>query len=146
MLPIRRRHIRRPLFDPFELMQRDLGSMLGYWPELAPETADLTGDYPMDIREEDNKIIVEQEVPGFKSDEINVSVEGDTLSISAERHRPESKGTSHLHERCYTRVLRSVTLPSTVDESKVDAHLEGGVLRLGMPKAEQQRRRRIKVH
>jgi HSP20 family protein len=145
MFPVRRRDYRRLMPNPFELMQRDLGRVFGYWPELATETADLTGEYPMDMREEDNKIIVEQEVPGFKSEEIDVSVEGDVLHISAERRTPETKGTSHLRERCYTRVQRSVTLPSAVDESKVDARLEGGVLRLEMPKAKGQQRRRIQI-
>jgi HSP20 family protein len=144
MLPVRRRDL-RTTFDPFELMRRDLGRMFGYWPDLG-ETTELTAEYPMDVREEDNKVIVEQEVPGFKKEEINVGIDGDVLTISAERHTPESKGTSHLRERRYTRIERSVTLPCTVDESKVDARLEGGVLRLEMPKAERQARKRITVH
>lgn len=145
MLPVRRTEYRTPRYDPIELMRRDLGRVFGYWPDLAPETAELTGEYPMDMHEENDKIIVEQEVPGFKGDEIDVSVEGDVLSISAERQTPECKGTSHVRERCYSRVQRTVTLPSAVDESKVDASLEGGVLRLEMPKAEEQKRRRIRI-
>ena len=145
MLPVRRRDHRHLLLDPLELMRQDLGRMFGYWPELTTETAELTGEYPMDVREEDNKIIVEQEIPGFKNDEIDVRVDGDVLSITATRCTPENKGTSHLHERCFTRIQRSITLPSVVDESKVDAQLKDGVLRLEMPKAEGQQRRRIKV-
>ncbi len=145
MLPALRRDYRRLTPDPLDLMRREFGRMFGSWPDVGPEMAEMTGEYPMDIREEDNKIIVEQEVPGFKNDEIDVSIEGDVLTISAERCTPESKGKSHLHERCYTRVERSVTLPSAVDESEVDARLEGGVLRLEVPKVEGHERRRIEI-
>jgi HSP20 family protein len=133
------------MHDPFELMRRDFDRLFSYLPEPATETTELTGEYPMDMREEDNKIIVEQEMPGFKNDEIDVSVDGDVLTILAERHTPETKGTSHLRERRYTRVQRSVTLPSAVEDSKVDAKLEGGVLKLEMPKTEEHEHRKIKV-
>ena len=42
-----------------------------WWPEFGD---DLTGAYPVDIREEDNKIIVDAELPGFNRDEIEVSI------------------------------------------------------------------------
>jgi hypothetical protein len=106
MLPVRRRDYRRFATDPFELMRRELDRLFTYWPETV-ETGDLTGEYPLDMREEDNKIVVEQEVPGFKSDEIDASIEGDVLNISAERCTPECQHFSHsrtmLHPRATLR-------------------------------------------
>lgn len=66
-------------------------------------------------------------------------------TIAAERKSEEPKGTKHLSERRYTRVERSFTLPSDVDESQIDAKLEKGVLHLEMPKTEQAKRKRIEV-
>ncbi len=144
MLPVRRRSHPHAAYDPFEMMRRELSRMF-YTPEIAAEGSEVTGEYPMDIREEDGKIIVDQEMPGFRGEEIDVSVEGDVLQIAAERRMPETKGRSHLHERCYTRVQRTVTLPCAVDDSRVDARLESGILHLEMPRAEEQRRRRIQI-
>jgi HSP20 family protein len=144
MFPVLRRDYRRFGRDPFELMRRDLDRLFGYWPEMV-ETADITGEYPMDMREEDNKVIVDQELPGFRKNEIDVSIDRDVLSIVAERRPAEAKGTAHLRERRYTRVQRSVALPAGVDESKVDAKLQNGVLHLEMVKKEGAERRRIEV-
>jgi HSP20 family protein len=133
--------------DPFEIMRHNLGRMFGYWPEteLLPSDTAFTAEYPMDLREENGKIVVDMEAPGFKKDEIDVSVENGVLTVSAERKEEEPRGTSHLRERRYTRVERSVALPAAVDEEKVDATLRDGVLHLEMPQTEQQRRRRIAV-
>ena len=63
---------------------------------------------------------VEAELPGFKKDEIDITLENQTLTISAEREdansSEEKKGEHLLHERRYSRFLRSFTLPPTVDE------------------------------
>lgn len=104
-----------------------------------------TASYPVDIREEEDQIVVEAELPGFKKDEINVSMEQGVLTINAERKPEESKGEKHLTERRYTRVTRSFRLPIAVDENKVDAQLKEGVLTLTLPKREEVKPRRIEV-
>ena len=101
--------------------------------------------YPVDIREEDGHLIVDAEMPGFKSDEINISVTNDMLSIEAERSSEPPKGRPHLHERQFTRVQRSFRLPSAIDPESVEAKLEDGVLHIDMQETESQRTRRIEV-
>ncbi|NLF30444.1 MAG: Hsp20/alpha crystallin family protein [Planctomycetes bacterium] len=113
------------------------------WPEKTEE--ELTGVYPVDVREEEGTLIVDAEVPGFKRDEIEVSIENGMLHIVAERKPEEHKGTRHLTERRYTRVERAFTLPAEVDESKVQAKLDNGVLHLEMPEVEEKKARRIEV-
>lgn len=115
-----------------------------WWPEAAGEE-ELTAAYPVDIREEDGKVVVDAEMPGFNRDEIDVSIENDVLRIRAERKPEEPKGTSHLRERRYTRVERAFTLPTSVDETTVDAKLEGGVLHLELPESEESKPKRIEV-
>jgi HSP20 family protein len=115
-----------------------------WWEETLPE--ETTGSYPVDIHEEDGKLVVDAELPGFTRDDVQVNLEGDTLTITAERKTSEREhGTEHLHERRYTRVQRSFTLPAPVDESKVTAKLQDGVLHLELEETEQAKPRRIEV-
>lgn len=114
-----------------------------FWPEAEEE--ELTAAYPVDVREEDGNLIVDAEVPGFTKDEIDVSVDNGMLRIVAERQPEEHKGSKHRTERRYTRVERSFTLPAEVDESKVQAKLDKGVLHLEMPEMEERRAKRIEV-
>ena len=118
--------------------------MSPWWWE-TPAEEELTGAYPVDIREEDGKLVVDAEMPGFKRDEIDVSVENGVLRIQAERKPEETEGTEHLKERRYTRVERAFTLPAEVDDSDVDAKLQEGVLHLELPKSKESQPRRIEV-
>src|SRR5690606_7809254 len=95
--------------------------------------------------EEDDHITVEAELPGFKRDEISVTMEQGVLTIDAERKVEEKKGHPQLNERRWTRVTRSFRLGQAVDEGKVDAKLEDGVLTLTLPKREEVKPRRIEV-
>jgi len=104
-----------------------------------------TAAYPVDINEDENHIYVDAEVPGFTRDEISVTVEKGVLSIEAERQPTEPKGERHLSERRFTRIVRRFTLPDLVDENKVDAKLEDGVLHLTFNKREEAKPRRIEV-
>ena len=103
-----------------------------------------------DIREDADHFYVEAELPGYKKEEIDITLENQTLTIAAERkyeNKQEngSKGDLLLHERRYSRFLRSFTLPPTVDEGSVSAKLADGVLTLTINKREETKPRKIKV-
>jgi HSP20 family protein len=109
---------------------------------------ELTASYPVDIDEDDEHIYVEAELPGFKPEEVDVSMESGMLTIQAERRSEQTTGkerTKHLSERRYTRVQRSFSLPNTVDEESVDAKLEGGVLHITLNKRPESKRRKIQI-
>lgn len=114
-------------------------------PDTFPLEGDLTGAYPVDIREEEGELIVDAEMPGFKRDEIDVSIDHGVLTITADRTPAETKGTKHLTERSCTHVERSFSLPAAVDESKVQAKLDDGVLHLELPQTEESKPTRIEV-
>ncbi|NLW86807.1 MAG: Hsp20/alpha crystallin family protein [Planctomycetes bacterium] len=101
--------------------------------------------YPVDVREENGKLFVDAELPGFKREEIDIQIDQNMLRIIAERKAQEGKGKQHLRERRYTRVERSFTLPCPVDSAKVQAKLEDGVLHLEMQQTEESRPRRIEI-
>ena len=142
MLPVAVRR-QRSLSEPFSPLERALDRFLGGWPSEAE--ADLTGAYPVDIREEDGKLVVDAEMPGFKRDEIDVSIDNGVLTITGERKPAETQGAKHLTERRYTRVDRSFNLPVPVDSDNVDASLDEGVLHLELPQTEESKPRRIEV-
>ena len=143
MLPVRLQR-REATEEPFSLMRREFDRFFRrMWGDGWAD--EELAAYPVDIREDDDSVLVEAELPGFKRDEINVTLEQGVLRISAERKAEESKGTRHLTERRYTRIERAFTLPGAVDESHVEANLDNGVLSLRLPKTSEAKARRIEV-
>lgn len=102
-----------------------------------------------DVMETESEIEVHLEMPGMKSDEIDIDLENNILTISGEKRqdRTESdeKNTWHLSERRYGKFSRSFVLPRDVNADGISATFEDGVLRVVIPKSERARRRRIEV-
>ena len=144
--------------DPMELAQREFDSLLGRFlggRELGGNggAGNYLAPYAVDVREDGDHIYVEAELPGFKKDEIDITLENQTLTIAAERHETSGgnggegnkKGEHLLRERRYTRFLRSFTLPPTVDEQTVNAKLADGVLTVTLNKREETKPRKVTV-
>lgn len=106
------------------------------------------GVFPlMNVTEDKDNYYVRAELPGIKSDELDISVTGDTLSISGERKISEEKGDVKYHrrEREAGKFSRVVSLPSQVDTSKAEAKCVDGLLSIAMPKAETVKQKQITV-
>jgi HSP20 family protein len=104
--------------------------------------------YAVDVREDGDHIYVEADLPGFNKDEVDITLENSTLTISAERKaetKQEKAGEYLLNERRYQRFLRSFTLPPTVDDQSVQANLKDGVLTITLNKREETKPRKVKV-
>ena len=102
----------------------------------------------VEISETPEAISVQAEISGVNKEDINVSVEGRMLTISAEikQNREEKKEEKVLKsERYYGCVSRSLSLSSDVDESKAVAHYENGLLTLSLPKAVGESGNRIMI-
>jgi HSP20 family protein len=102
----------------------------------------------IDVTEDDKAYRVKAEMPGVDKDDIEVSVDGNQVTISAEVKRESKKeeGQTEIHtERYYGKVYRSFTLPGDFDDAKVDARYEGGVLTLSLPKKATGSTRKITV-
>jgi len=142
MYPTIRRH--SLWATPFNALRDEIDRVFN--DALPTEDSTVTGAYPVDIHEDENHVYVDAEMPGFKKDEIEVTLEKGVLTIAAERTvNDEQKGKSHLNERRYTRVARRFSLPNTVSEADVQARLEDGVLHLTLNKREEVKPRRIEV-
>lgn len=107
---------------------------------------DLTGRvWPrVDITEKEGKFLIRADLPGIKKEDIDVSVEGEVLTISGVKEqaeiREEEAEYSHL-ERTYGSFCRSFTLPDYVDKENVEATYSNGVLELSLNKVREPERR-----
>jgi HSP20 family protein len=143
-------------YDPVDSVQREFDTMLNRWfggRETNGGAGGYLAPYAVDVREDGDHIYVEAELPGFKKDEIDITLENQTLTIAAERRSVTKlggggdgkKGELLLHERRYSRFLRSFTLPPTVDEQTVNAKLNDGVLTITLNKREESKPKKITV-
>ena len=102
---------------------------------------------PTDVIENENEIVVKSEVPGCKAEDIEISVHGNTLTISGEsKQEEERKETGYYHrERVYGSFSREITLPSDVISDKVAAVCKEGILTVRLPKSEKAKSIKVKV-
>ncbi len=101
----------------------------------------------VDIREDENAIYLEADLPGLKPGDFKLSIENYKLTLSGERRfEDEERGENyHRVERSYGSFTRSFTLPTTVNIDDVKADFKDGVLRISMPKREEVKAREIQV-
>jgi len=101
----------------------------------------------MEIYEADDEILVEAELPGIEAGDLDVHVENNVLTIRGERKIEDdaSRGRPHRQEFFYGTFMRTIALPTTIDQEKVKAELKDGVLRIQLPKSEQTRARQIQI-
>ena len=92
-------------------------------------------------------VTVKAELPGMRPDDINVSVQGNTLSITGEKkEETEERKEGYYHsERRFGSFRRDLILPADVDSEKVDAAYKEGVLTITMPKTEAAKAKAVKV-
>lgn len=106
------------------------------------------GVFPLtNITEDEHNYYVRAELPGMASDEIDISVSGDSLSISGERKIPAEKEEARYHrrEREAGKFSRMISLPGQIDTGKVEAICLDGVLAITLPKAEAAKPKQITV-
>ena len=129
-------------FDPFREMDRMAGQLLGYAspPSRGPRWM------PMDLYRSGDHYVVNVDLPGVDPGSIDLDVDGNTLSIRAERTLRAEDGVQWLaQERPAGAYLRQLNLGEGLDLDGIHAHYENGVLSLTIPVAEQAKPRKIEV-
>ena len=141
-------------FREFSTMQDRMNRMNrlfreSYSPE-GPEEALTTTSFapPVDIYEDEHTITLKLEVPGIDEKDIDVRVEGNTLSVHGERkiEKEEKEENFRRVERQYGSFTRSFTLPSSVDPAQVSADYDKGVLKIRLAKKAEAKPKQIKVN
>jgi HSP20 family protein len=101
----------------------------------------------VDIIDRDDEVVVKAEVPGYKKEDIEISVSDASLTIKGETRteKKEEKGDYYRCEISRGAFSRTLALPAAVDESKAQAVMKDGVLELTLPKLEKSKRHTIAI-
>lgn len=139
--------------SPFKEMsnfQNRIDRMMNELLELKGQSPSSIMDFSpsSEITEEENQYLLKVDLPGVKKEDVKVEVSGDTMTIKAERktEKEEKSKKRFLSEISYGSYVRSFSLPQSIDEKKVDAKFENGVLQIAIPKTETSKSKQISVH
>jgi HSP20 family protein len=143
------------LFDDLRSAQDELvrqSRMPGHWAsgqfghQAGTGTAGQAWAPAVDIIERNDAYLVTAELPGFGTDEVEITFQDGLLTIHGERPAPGTAGEKvHRAERRYGAFRRSITLPSHVQADKIDASAQDGVLQILVPKTQEVHAKRIPV-
>jgi HSP20 family protein len=100
---------------------------------------------PVDAYVTENDIVIQASLPGVAPEAVTISVEGDSLTISAELPARLETETYSLTERAHGKFSRKLLLNVDVEPDKAEAHFDNGLLTLRLPKAETVKPKQIKV-
>jgi HSP20 family protein len=133
--------------DELERLRRQMDRLSDLWSgtTLAERAA---GVFPLINATEDREnYYIRAELPGIKAEELDISVTGNSLSLSGERKIPaeDEKVKYHRREREAGQFSRMITLPSQIDSTKVEARCADGILTVVLPKAESAKPKQISV-
>jgi HSP20 family protein len=109
------------------------------------DAGDLT--FPIDLSENEDKVTVKAVIPGVKSEDVDISVSENVLTIKGESRFEETTEKENYYRReiRYGSFSRSIPLPTRVDYEKADADFNDGVLTVSLPKAEEVKPKSIKI-
>jgi len=117
---------------------------------LAPESRLFNQMPAMDIKETENAYVMEMDLPGYDEKNIDVHVDGSSLTISSkqeeEKKNDEKQGTYVLRERKISTFTRSFKLPENADSEAVNASFKNGVLNLEIKKRAEAQKRIIQIN
>ena len=102
---------------------------------------------PVDVAEENDRLLVRVEVPGMNQSDLKVHFEDGLLTVSGEREF-ERKDTRNYHriERAYGSFTRTFSLPRSVDANKITASYKDGILEVEIPKLEEAKPKQIEIN
>ena len=104
---------------------------------------------PVDVRESQNELTLALEVPGVSPDQIELTIDNGILTVKGEKREERKEGDEgqyHMLERTYGTFTRSFQLPKSLDESKIEAKHEHGILTIRIPKAALPQPKKIAIN
>ncbi len=131
---------RRGFYDPQSEMNRMFEDMLGSMmrrPGSQQRAAQQLTEWApaIDVLIKDSDLVIRAELPGVKQEDVEITLHNNVLTISGERkaeQEEEERGGYYVRERRYGSFSRSLTLPEGLDESKIHARYENGVLEVSV--------------
>ena len=99
-----------------------------------------------DVKETENGYIVSAEIPGIPKEDLDISINGNMLTIKAEQRKEEGKEDSKEgYRREYRSFYQSFSLPTTVDTEKIEANCENGLLEIFLPKTPEAHPKKVQI-
>jgi len=138
-----------PSFDRWATLRSDIDTLLElpFWAGPSRQSQLFSGWTPaLDLYQNNDNIVAVVELPGMRKEEIEISLQDGTLTISGERKDETVKEGAARTERFTGKFRRSVTLPTQVDANKVNATYKDGVLTVTLPKAEEAKPKQIQIN
>jgi len=118
-----------------------------FFGDLSPTFESFTSFPAVTVSDKGNEVVVTAEVPGMDADDIEVTAEGNVLTLTGQKRDEKHDESENMYrvERSFGSFLRRVQLPTNVDSDHAQAQLHRGVLTLHLPKVAGERARTIKV-
>jgi HSP20 family protein len=135
-----------PFHHPLSLLEEIEELSRGMWNSWEPFTHAECILPSTDIYEEEGQFVLKTELPGIDKKDLEITLEGDRLTVKAEKKDETTRdATHHTRERYYGQYFRSMIIPYPVKEEEVSATIENGVLEIRLPRAEEIKPKRIEV-
>jgi HSP20 family protein len=149
MAPLAGRNLARMGDNPFVSLQRELNRAFDdMWSGL-PATGDTAAAAALrlDVKEDDKAYHVTTDLPGLAEKDVDVTFQDGILTIKGEKkvERDEKKDTWHIIERSSGSFARQLSLPANIDEDKISAKFEKGVLTVMLPKLPEAQSKAMKI-
>lgn len=136
----------RPGISPWQALQQLREQMDGI---IGSMFTGAPGEWspPVDLEERDNEVILTAELPGMRPEDIDIEIDGNTLTLRGEKKEEQKReeGERYFYERQYGSFVRRLTLPQSVDPDRTRARFENGILRITLPKKEGTRGKRVQI-
>jgi HSP20 family protein len=140
------RRFRTPsAWQELDRLQREMNRLFDNY---SGERRRVAPGYPaMNVWNGTDSAVITAELPGVDPDSVDISIVGETLTLSGERQPEEMPEGARYHrqERGYGRFTRAFQLPFLVDANNVEARFEKGVLQISLPRAEADKPKKITV-
>lgn len=129
-----------------EKSQADESDRRGFsWQNLTGQEGQLS----IDVFQTDEELIIQSAIAGVKPEDLDISIESDTISIKGSRNRPGqfSGKRNYFYQECYWGPFsRKIITPVEIDASRAKAVMKKGILTLRMPKIDREKKRKITVN
>lgn len=104
------------------------------------------GQLAVDVYQTESELVIQSAIAGVKSEELDISVEGDLVIIKGERKRPIEENEDYFSQECYWGSFsRKIILPVEVDPGRIDASLKKGILTIRMPKIVREKKMKVTI-
>lgn len=137
---------RFPVAPPLNELRREMERLFDGFMGNRPSPLHGRAFPAMNLWEDDQRLMLEAEVPGMGLDDLDIAIQGNELTLKGQRNVVNGdNATYHRRERGVGTFTRYITLPVEVDADRVEAALKDGVLTIVLPKSEKARARKITV-